>query len=278
MKALVLGANGTLGAELIRQLQGKHEVVALGHADLDVTDQAAVMQKIQEIKPEVIFNTVAYNAVDKAEEEPEKAEGLNKLASRYVASAAESANSVLVHYSTNFVFDGQKSEPYKEDDQANPISVYGRTKYEGELEVQKNCTKHYIVRLSVLFGQPGGGENAKKTFPDLITELSLHKTLLEMVSDEVNSPSFSVDLSQASIRLVEENYPYGIYHLANSGEASWYDFAKEIFKLKHIETPLHPVSGSKFARPARRPAHASLVSTKFPPLRTWQEALKEFLN
>ena len=278
MKVLVLGANGTLGAELVRQLKGKHEVTAFGHSDLDVTDEAAVMHKVSELQPEVIFNTVAYNAVDKAEEDPIPAEQLNKVAAGYVARAAESVGATLVHYSTNFIFDGEKTEPYTEDDQPNPISVYGKTKYEGELEVQNNASKYYIVRLAVLFGKPGESENAKKTFPDIVMDLATQKSMLQMVNDEVNSPTYSVDLAKASAHLVEEKYPYGIYHLANAGEASWYDFAKEILRLKGIETPLSPVSGSQFVRPAKRPAHASLASTQFPPLRSWQEALKEYLS
>lgn len=278
MKVLVLGANGTLGAELVRQLKGKHEVTAFGHSDLDVTDEAAVMHKVSELQPEVIFNTVAYNAVDKAEEDPIPAEQLNKVAAGYVARAAESVGATLVHYSTNFIFDGEKTEPYTENDQPNPINVYGKTKYEGELEVQNNASKYYIVRLSVLFGKPGGGENAKKTFPDLITELAPQKGFFDMVNNEVSSPTYSIDLAKASVQLMEEKYPYGVYHLANSGEASWYDLAKEVFQLKGIDVTLNSVDSSKYVRPAKRPAHASLASTKFPPLRSWQEALKEYLS
>jgi dTDP-4-dehydrorhamnose reductase len=278
MKVLVIGARGTLGSELCKQLNGVDEVIALGHEDLEVTDQAAVLQKITEINPDVIFNCVAYNAVDKAEEDPTEAESINAQAPKFIAEAAEKVGATLIHFSTNFVFEGTKPEGYAEDDQPNPINVYGRTKYDGERNVQSFCAKHYIVRLSVLFGPQGQSQSAKKTFPDLITDLSKEKESFDFVNEEISSPTYVKDLVGATIRLVKESYPYGIYHLANEGAASWYDFAKEIFELKGITSKLNSVPATAYVRPAKRPFHASLRSTKFPKLRPWQEALRAYIN
>jgi dTDP-4-dehydrorhamnose reductase len=278
MKILILGAQGTLGSELVNQLQGTDEVVALGHSDLDVADAEAVSAKVEQIGPEIIFNCVAYNAVDKAEEDPTEAKKINTEAPLYIARAAEKVGAILVHFSSNFVFEGTKQEGYTEDDQPKPINVYGETKYEGEQAVLNNCSKHYIVRLSVLFGPQGKSPNAKKTFPDLITDLSKEKESFDFVNEEISSPTYSKDLVEAVTRLVKEKYPYGVYHLANEGMASWYDFAKEIFELKGITSKINSVPASAYVRPAKRPHHAGLVSTKFPKLRTWQEALRAYLN
>jgi len=276
MKILILGSKGMLGGELVRQLSG--EELFQFDSDLDVTDRELIQSTIEKIKPEVIFNCVAYNSVDKAEgEDVAKAQALNADAVGYIAEAAEEADATLVHYSTGFVFDGMDENGYSEDDQLNPQSVYARTKAEGEKQAAK-ASKHYIVRLNLLFGQSGASENSKKSFPDLTLRLAKNKTELDMVADEISTPTYAPDLAKASIELVKEKYPHGIYHLPNDGRASWREFAEEIFRIKDVNVKINPVPASKFPRPAKRPRYSVINNNKFPKLRSWKDALKEFLE
>lgn len=278
MKIIVFGAKGMLGGELVRQLTG-HEVFPLDAEDVDVTNKKAVQSRIAEISPDWIFNCAAYNAVDKAETSPDKdhAFELNATAVGYIAEAAELAGATLIHYSTGFIFDGESSAGYKEDDEPNPISVYGQSKLQGEIEARK-CSKLYIIRLNLLFGKAAQSESAKKSFPDLIIDLSKEKDAIDFVDDEISSPTYSVDLAKASIKLAEEKFPYGIYHLPNGGQASWFDFAEEVFRIKGIKTTANRVSSDSFVRPAKRPKNSVLQNTKFPKLRPWREALAEYLQ
>ncbi len=276
MKVLILGAHGMLGAELVRQLV-EHEVYSFD-SDLDVTDRLAIQSKIEELKPEVIFNCVAYNAVDKAEGEGSlMAQALNADAVGYIAEAANKVNATLVHYSTGFVFDGENAEGYNEADAPNPQSVYAKTKYEGELQAQKS-SKYYLVRLNLLFGKAGTGKNSKQGFPDLILEQVKEKNEFDFVTDEVSTPTYSKDLVEASLKLVQGNYPYGVYHLPNEGRASWFEFAAEVFKDAGVNAKMNATTSDKFVRPAKRPHYSVINNNKFPKLRRWQEALKDYLN
>jgi dTDP-4-dehydrorhamnose reductase len=277
MSILVFGSKGMLGGELIRQL-GNREVVGLDNNDLDITDKVIVQLKIQELKPDVIFNCVAYNAVDQAEKSPDKemAFALNADAVEFIAEEAEKIGSIFIHYSSGFVFDGESQNGYTEQDTPSPISVYGQSKLEGEKQALKS-SKCYLIRLNLLFGKPGTSPKAKKSFPDLILGLAKDKKEFDFVTDEVSTPTYAADLANASIQLVDQKYPYGIYHLVNEGSASWLDFAKEVFKLKDINATLNPTTSDKFVRPALRPKNSVLINTKFPKLRSWQEALKSYL-
>jgi dTDP-4-dehydrorhamnose reductase len=216
--------------------------------------------------------------VDKAEqEESQKAYELNSDAVGYIAEAAESVGATLVHYSTGFVFEGSEEKGYNEDANPDPQSVYGKSKLGGEQQAEK-CSKYYIIRLNLLFGQGGSSVHAKKSFPDMILELAKEKKEFDFVTDEISTPTYAVDLAKATIELVKKPYPYGIYHLPNDGKASWYEFAEEVFKDKGIEVKLNKVNSEQFVRPAKRPKNSVLLNTKFPKLRTWQEALKEYLE
>jgi dTDP-4-dehydrorhamnose reductase len=278
MKNLVLGAKGTLGSELVRHLHNAgEEVIAYDHSDLDVTQEENVKKVISELKPDAIFNCVAYNAVDKAEEEPEVARKLNVDAVRFIAEAAKSIDAVLVQYSSGFIFDGASENGYAEDVIPNPKIVYGETKYEGEQEAVK-AGKYYVVRLNLLFGPAGSGPNSKKTFPDLISGLAENQSEFNFVTDEVSTPTYSSDLSEASIKLVKENFPYGVYHLVNEGQASWYDYAEEVFRIKGLNIKINPIKAEEYKRPAERPHNSVLINTKFPKLRPWQIALEEYLK
>ena len=274
---LVLGSKGMLGSELVRQLKAKGVEVAAFDSDLDVRDKEALQTKVQELKPEVIYNCVAYNAVDLAEEEKEKATSLNVSAVSNIVQAANSIGATLVHFSTGFVFDGQSTKSYTESDQPNPQSVYAQTKYQGEIEALK-CPKSYVIRLNLLFGKSAESQSAKKSFPELVLELSKDQKEFAFVTDEISTPTYALDLAQAVLKLVDQKYPYGIYHLPNEGQASWLDFAEEVFRIKGVEVKLNPVKGEMFKRAAKRPKNSVIANTKFPKLRPWQQALQEFLS
>lgn len=284
MKTVVLGAGGMLGSELASLLEKSGHKVFAFDRELDVTDPAAVSEKISELQPEAVFNCAAFNAMDKAEQESESARALNAAAVGNIAKAAKVCGAVVVHYSTGYVFDGRNDAGYEEDDQPNPISIYGHTKYEGEQQLKQHADKYYLIRLNLLFGAPGLASGSKKSFPAMILEQAETKDSFDFVADEISTPTYAPDLARASITLLTEKedgknkYAYGIYHLVNEGRASWYDWAKQIFEIKGISKALHPVGAEKFPRPAARPRCSVLLNTKFPKLRTWQQATAEFLE
>jgi dTDP-4-dehydrorhamnose reductase len=215
--------------------------------------------------------------VDKAEEERMVAENINGYAVGYIAKACRAIDATLIHYSSGMVFDGNNPEGYAEDDAANPINAYGRSKLQGELELLENAEKYYIIRTSWLFGKPGPGQANKKSFNDLMIEKAQSKEKISVVDDEIGKPTYILDLAQASRALLEEEKEYGTYHITNTGTASRFDWAKEIFAIKGIDADLEAVKGITQKRLARRPHYEVLNNTKFLELRPWTEALKEFL-
>lgn len=273
---LILGSQGMLGGEFRRTFSkslgwDRHEL-DLGQVD-DLQNRIAALPSL----PAAVINCAAYNNVDGSEQNSKQAYLINAEAVGKIASACGNLGIPLVHFSSNYVFDGQKGQ-YQEDDQPNPLSVYGKSKYEGEKLLQANCVRYYLIRTSVLFGQEAQSEYAKKSFIEIMLELREKTDTIKAVNDEINSLTYSADLARAVEVLITKNYPYGIYHIVNGGQASWYDFAEEIFRLKHLEVKLLPTDGSEFNRVAPRPKKAVLVNTKFPELRSWQDALAEFLS
>ena len=266
-----------LGQELKRVFRGA-EVFSWDFEELDITNEAEVKEKISEVRPDVVINAAAYNNVDKAEEEKQKAVLLNGYAPGFIAKACKEAGAVFVHYSTDYVFDGEKKDGYTESDIPKPISVYGASKLLGEIETQKNTDKYYIIRLSRLFGKIGDGLSVKKSFVDTMLSLAENKNELEVVNGELSSPTYAPDLAERTKYIIETKQPFGIYHSANSGACTWYEFACEIFKQKGIDIKVIPVSGDKFPRPAKRPKYSILLNTKLPAMRSWKEALSDYLK
>jgi dTDP-4-dehydrorhamnose reductase len=277
MRAVVLGAEGLLGSELVRQLhRNEHFTVkGISHAQLDVTDSEAVRQMILERHPDVIWNCVAYNAVDTAESKRNESKLLNVDVPKLLAELCKEYAITLVHFSTGSVFDGLSRSGYVEDAQANPQSVYAATKYTGELAIKNNLPEHYIIRLNWLFGPAGKSKRSKQSFPDIVLRLAHAEDAepIRMVNDEIATPTYSVDLAQAAIALIVDQAPFGTYHLTNSGQASWYDLAAETLRLNSIDLPIEAISGASLKRAAKRPANAVLLNTKRPQLRDWREAL-----
>lgn len=280
MKALIFGANGNLGQDLVRAFaDAGHEPVGLGREGGDVTDVAATLARILDGKYDVIVNAAAYNNVDAAEDPSNRnlVFALNADAPRVMAEAARQAGATFVHFSTDYVFDGQKTEGYAEHDEPRPLSVYGESKLAGERAVAAAGGRAFIVRTSKLFGLPGSSRSAKPSFVAVMTNLAKTKPELSIVDEEVGMPTYTADLAEATVRLVTGNFDPGIYHLVNDGPGvTWYGFADEFFGIQGITTPRKPVPMSAFPRPAKRPLHAALRNTKFPPLRPRVEALKAF--
>ena len=270
---LILGSKGTLGSALLNVYGGK--AVGWDRNDCDINNTADLKIKIGDLKPSAIINCAAFNDVDGAEASPEAAFRLNSEAVKNLSEVANQLNIPLVYFSSNYVFDGETGE-YKESDLPNPLSVYAKSKYEGEKILLAICKKPYLIRTSVLFGPKGDSPISKQSFVDLMLEKSLKADNIKVVIDEINSLTYAPDL--AIKNLLESGLPFGIYHITNSGSASWYDFAKEIFSLSGKNITLIPVLSSAFPRTAIRPKKAVLLNTKLSALRPWQEALREFLN
>ena len=246
---------------------------------LDATDASAVRSAIAAGGYGVVVNSTAFNNVDAAED-PANADAvraLNVEAPGVMAEAAKAADAAFVHYSSDYVFEGEKPEGYAEDDEPNPVSAYGRSKLDGERAVSAAGGRWYVCRTSKLYGQPGSSKSSKPSFVAVMTNLAKTKPELSIVDEEVGMPTYTADLAEATVALVTGSYEPGIYHLVNEGPGvTWYGFAGEFFGLQGIATPRKPVPMSAFPRPAKRPRFAALRNTKFPPLRTRIEALKAF--
>jgi len=278
MKLIILGAKGMVGKALC-DVFSDCEVLAWGRGECEVTDRQQVQLKIQQAKPDLIINSAAYNNVDAAEDEGrELCYLLNRDVPGFIAEVAKELDIPFVQYSTDYVFDGKKEVGYTEDAELSPISEYGRSKTEGESRVQEVGGKFYIIRPSRIFGTKGKSQGTKESFVDLVIRLSKEKDEFDMVDAELTSPTYAPDLAKRTREIVE-NHPPGIYHGANSGVCTWYDFAAEIFKqIGRIDIKLNRVGSDTYPRPAKRPVCSILLNTKLPPARSWQEALSEYLN
>jgi len=283
-KVLIIGAKGLLGPELIMVFKRDemYDVIGWDVEDIDIGDKNSVNEKVISLKPEVIINAAAYNAVDKAEEPEgfEVAKRINGMAPGYLACAARKIGAIMVHYSTDYVFDGTNPRGYDEISPPNPISKYGESKYMGELELQRHCEKYYLIRLQKMFGKPSNNPNAKKSFFETILNLAEQQDTIKVVDDELSNFTYAPDLADRTKYLIDRALPFGIYHITNEGApVTWYGAAKILFELAGIKNvKLVPVSPEEFPRPARRPKYSILINTKLEPLRSWPHALKEFLH
>jgi len=275
MKILIIGANGMLGSDL-KEVLKSHELILTGSKDLDITDQNKVYQFISEKSPDIVINAAAYTAVDNCETHYNDAYAVNALGPKYLAIACKNNNIPLIHISTDYVFEGNKKSPLVEEDKLGPRTVYGKTKLEGEKFIQENCKKYFIIRTAWLFGING------KNFVQTMLNLSKNQKEIRVVNDQIGSPTSSYDLAK-SIKELLNSDKYGIYHLTNKGECSWYEFAKKIFELSKIDIKVIPVSTEEYPRPAPRPHYSALnnqkwINSGFTPMRNYEDALNEYLN
>lgn len=276
-RMIIIGSSGMLGQELAKVFQN-YQLRLYDLNDLDITNEQEVIKKITDEKPDLVINAAAYNDVDGAEKNRALANKVNGLAVGYLARAINSIGGLLVHYSTDYVFPGDKKAGYYENDVPNPISIYGHSKLEGEKKLSKLCNKYYLIRLSRLFGKSGISPLAKKSFVEQMLELSKNKKELNVINEELSCLTYAPDLAKQTKLIIDENKPFGIYHVTNTGSGTWYEFAKEIFNINKIKIKLNPVNGDFFSRIAKRPKYSILINTKLLPLRKWQSALREHLT
>ncbi len=260
LNILVTGANGQLGNEMrLLGATSKNNYIFTDVTELNITDKAAISAMVKEHRIQVIINCAAYTNVDKAEDDEATADLLNHTAARYLAEAAKEADAVLIHVSTDYVFHGDKNVPYTEDEPTSPLGVYGRTKLAGEQAIQQSGCRYLIFRTAWLYSS--FGNNFVKTMRRLTSE----RDTLNVVFDQVGSPTFAGDLARAIFGVVEkEAYvgTEGIYHYSNEGVCSWYDFAVEISNLSHTRCDIRPCHSDEFPSKVTRPSYSVLDKTK----------------
>jgi dTDP-4-dehydrorhamnose reductase len=274
VKVVVTGAGGMLGRDVVRVAeQGGHEVTALTHEELDITDSGAAERVIRSEQPEALINCAAWTDVDGAETSLDDAVRVNGHGARNLAAAAAAVGCKIVFPSTDYVFDGIKTEPYVESDPVGPMSAYGKSKLVGEGETAANNPRHFIVRASWLFGTNG------RNFVDTMLGLGDSLEHVTVVKDQVGCPTYTGHLAEGLLRLVEWE-DFGVYHMAGGGECSWYEFAVEIFEQAGVECRVLSQTSDMLDRPAPRPAYSVLVSEREPAiyLPDWKEGLAAFLT
>jgi dTDP-4-dehydrorhamnose reductase len=277
MKVVVTGAAGQLGKDVLLELERKnHQAYGLDRQQLDITIEEDVIAYISEVKPDVILHCAAYTNVDAAEENEDAAYAVNAAGTEYLAKAASQNGAKMLYVSTDYVFDGSANEPYEVDEPTKPLGAYGRTKLAGEQLLQKHLNEFFIVRTAWVFGIHGNN------FVKTMLRLGKERGEVGVVHDQVGSPTYTVDLAQFMVELMETD-KFGVYHATNSGICSWYEFAVEIFKQAELDVKVNPLTTDQFPRPAARPKYSVLSKKRIEqeglkPLRDWKKALAAFLE
>ena len=277
---LVTGGNGQL-ASCIKDVEKQYDdlnIIYTDHLELDIGELNQI-QTFFKSNPQINYciNCAAYTAVDKAETEAEKAFEINATGAKNLAQVCNDHDAILIHVSTDFVFDGEKNEPYTETDAANPISVYGASKLQGEVEIQQALKGHFIIRTSWLYSEYGN--NFMKT----MLRLAETRDGISVVSDQIGTPTYAGDLAEIIIQIINtKTEKYGIYHYSNEGVASWYEFAKEIFKLTENKIKVNPIPSIEYLTPAKRPKYSVLDKKKIIDvfkidIPFWRESLKKVI-
>ena len=260
-RAVVFGAAGQLGVELVRELKVRqYEVKALDRAQVDITNPAAVENALAAVEAEVVFNAAAYNQVDVAEKEPQAAFQVNALAVRNLALACRQNDARLVHFSTDYVFDGTARHPYTEEDPTHPLGAYAVSKLAGELYAQAYLDTALVVRTSGVFG-PGGLATARGNFVELMLRLAGSGNPIRVVEDHVASPTFAPLLAARTIDLVQRGAS-GVFHIGGGTPTSWFQFARAIFDAAQLEPMLLATNEREYRTPARRPKYSALANAK----------------
>jgi dTDP-4-dehydrorhamnose reductase len=277
MRVVVTGAAGQLGKDVLLELARKnHQAYGLDRQQLDITIEKDVMAYISEVKPDVILHCAAYTNVDAAEENEDAAYAVNAAGTEYLAKAASQTGAKMLYVSTDYVFDGSANEPYEVDEPTKALGAYGRTKLAGEQLLQKHLDEFFIVRTAWVFGIHGNN------FVKTMLRLGKERGEVGVVHDQVGSPTYTVDLAQFMVELMETD-KYGVYHATNNGICSWYEFAVEIFKQAELDVKVNPLTSDQFPRPAARPKYSVLSKKRIEqeglkPLRDWKQALGAYLE
>ena len=276
MKVLLTGAAGMLAQAFLNKKPRDWSLDAVDIDSFDIADRATVQEAVLKFAPEIIINCAAFTRVDECEEKREIAFAVNGEAVGYLAEAANKIGTRLVHFSSDYIFDGTKGAPYDEDDPANPVSIYGASKWEGEYQLRKHMENHLIIRTQWLYGH--GGNHFAKT----ILNLAEKQDVLRVVDDQIGSPTWTEDLAEATLALIDKGVT-GTYHVVNAGQCSWHRFACRIIDEAGLKTQVIPCTTAEFPRPARRPAYSVLSTEKASAtigrsLPTWELALQRFMR
>lgn len=281
----VIGVNGQLGNDLIRLLlqENSYRSIPLTHQDIEITDQNSIINVLDAIQPDIVINAAAYNKVDEIESNPEKAFLINSLSNKYLASYCNKKNITFVYISSDYVFgiNQERKTPYIESDCPGPISAYGISKLAGEYFTRYECEKHFVIRTCGLFGtatDTGKGRN----FITSILRIAQEKNQVKVVNDQTITPTYTYDLAKQIIALIKTNV-YGLYHASAEGSCTWYEFAKEVFKLTNIKVDLIPISSKELSQPAKRAQYSvlenhNLKNIKVNLMKDWKEGLKEYIK
>lgn len=280
MRILLLGADGQLAHDLKKTLMAE-EVTGLGHAELDITDAAAVEAVAKKYQPDCLLNTAAFHRVDDCENQVEKSFAVNTVAVHNLARVANQVGAALMHFSTDYVFEGARRKPYVETDLPNPQSVYALSKWAGELIVRQYARKHFVIRTCGLYGHRGSTGKGGN-FVETMLRLARDRKSIRVVQDQVLTPTSTQDLAEKLAPLLHTE-KYGLYHMTNTGECSWFEFAREIFRLAGLSPDLQPTTSAAFGAQATRPSYSVLDNRAyrqagFADFRPWQEALADYLR
>ena len=278
---VVIGATGQLGTDLVRTFDGSGQLTPLSTRDVDIRDAVATRSILEALRPTWVLNTAAYNLVDRAEEDGRSAFALNAEAVGSLADICQRIGARLVHFSTDYVFDGAKRTPYLETDPPRPLSVYGESKLAGERLALERCERAVVFRVCGLFGLAGSLGKGKGNFVETMLRLARDGRPLRVVSDQVLCPSYTLDLAR-KVWAVLPKAAQPVYHLTNAGQTSWYDFARRSLELAGVTADLTAVTAAEYGAKARRPpysvlAHANLAALGEDDLRPWGEALVAYV-
>jgi len=280
VRVAITGAAGQLGAALVHQFSARHDVVGFTHATLDITDAVKVGAEMSRVRPQLIVNAAAFTGVDLAEDRPVEALQANAFAVRSLARAAAEHGAALVHYSTDFVFDGTARAPYTEEDRPNPRSTYAASKLLGEW-FASDSARAYVLRVESLFGRAPGLKSAKGTVEGILNSLEAG-SVVRAIEDRTVSPSSVLDVARATMTLIERDAPAGIYHCVNSGFCTWLELAQEAARLMRVDPHIEPVRHADFKLKAARPQYCALSNAKLTALGIemprWDEALRAYIE
>lgn len=282
MKITVIGANGQLGSDVVKAfVQAGDQVVSLIHADIDLASMDSVLTRMQESRPDVVVNTAAMHHVENCEKDPTLAFAVNGIGARNLAIAAKDVNATVVHVSTDYVFDGAKRSPYEEGDVPKPLNVYGNTKLAGEHFVRSTTDKHFVVRVSAIYGKSPCRAKGGLNFIELMLKLARERGEVKVVDSEFVTPTSTAEIAKQIVALSRSD-AYGLYHATAEGSCSWHEFAREIFAQTDTPVKLHVAGPNEFPAKVPRPKYSVLENNELKRrrlnvFRPWREGLREYL-
>lgn len=279
MRVVVIGASGQLGSDLMTAFKDLAPI-GIDHKMFDIEHASSISKMLLRYAPDTVINTAAFHNVEHCETRPDRAFAVNALAVDGLAAQCAAAGAALVHISTDYVFDGRATRPYREDDAPNPLSAYGISKYSGELCVWRNLERAFVIRTSGLYGTRGSSTKGY-TFIERILDQALNEKPINVVTDITFSPSYTLHVADAIRRIVESG-AYGIYHVTNGGACTWHEYAVEILRQANVRAEVAATTSDRFPTLAKRPkysplAHAALERIALPPLPSWQDGIGAYL-